>query len=164
MRGPFFTRSFLTHKKASAGFRHFFIGFEESDIELLQKKLPHLTQVKGYNPPYLKGITFSAEEIKNIAQKINTFKADIVWVGIGCPKQNILSHALFPQTKSRYFMNVGAALDFVLEKKDEAPAFVQGLGVEWLYRLFTDFHHTKKKALRSFMSLRHLRHISLRKT
>jgi N-acetylglucosaminyldiphosphoundecaprenol N-acetyl-beta-D-mannosaminyltransferase len=161
MRGPFFTKQFLHDKKASQKFRHFFIGFEKSDIKLLQKKLPHLTKIKGYNPPYVKGITFSQEEVKNIANKINSFKADIVWIGIGCPKQNILSEALFPFTKNTYFMNVGAALDFVLHKKSEAPKLIQAIGIEWIYRLTRDFKHTRKKALRSLLSVRYLPYIDL---
>ena len=42
-------------------------------------------------------------------------------------------------------MNVGAALDFLLEKKKQAPNAVKALGIEWLYRLITDFEHSKKK-------------------
>ncbi len=97
--------------------------------------------------------------------KLNKFgnktKADYVWVGIGCPKQNLLSSQLFKKTKAQYFVNIGAALDFLLGKKEEAPLIIRELGIEWLYRLVTDFKYSKKKVWRSLMGLKNIRSIKL---
>ena len=159
--GPMLTRSILSNPVLSQNKKHFFIGLEKEDVIILQKKFPHLKKVSSYNPPHIRGLTFSDKEIDKIAKLINQRKPDYVWVGIGCPKQNILSSALIPKTKSQYFLNVGAALDFLLEKKKQAPRVVRVIGVEWLYRLITDFKHSKKKVWRSLIGLRYIRRIKL---
>lgn len=161
MSGPILTRNILSNPKLSQNKKHFFIGPEKEDIIALQKKFPHLKKVSSYNPPYIKNINFSKEEITNIANYINKEKPDYVWVGIGCPKQNILSSTLIPKTKAQYFMNVGAALDFLLEKKKQAPQIIKQLGIEWFYRLITDFKHSRKKVWRSLVGLKYLGEVKL---
>ncbi len=156
VRGPTFTRDFLTDKNLSGSRKHFFIGPEKEDLRLLKKKLSHLKKIESYNPPYIKGIEFPKEEIGTIAEKINKFKPDLVWVGIASPKQNILSQELFKKTKAKYYVNIGAGLDFLLGKKKEAPLWVRELGIEWFYRLVTDFKYSKKKVWRSLIGVGYL--------
>ena len=156
VRGPEFARNFMIDNKMWADKRHFFIGFNEADMDILKKLYPHLKNIEYYNPPYIKNLSFSNSEVKKIADMINKYDSDIVWVGIGCPKQNILSDKLFDKTKTQYFFNVGAALDFLIGKKKEAPAFARAIGMEWLFRLITDFRYTKTKVMRSFVALFYL--------
>jgi len=153
--GAEFTRALLSSSLAKER-RHFFIGVNTGDAVLLKKRFHSLGDVFSYNPPFIKEYKFSAKEVRKIAKKINQFRPDYVWVAIGSPKQNFLSHDLFPLTKARYFLNVGAAIDFVLGKKKEAPSLIRKIGLEWLYRFFTDFNHSKKKVWRSLMALRYL--------
>ncbi|GEM_PF-1176975 len=156
VRGPTFTKDFLSNKKLSGNKKHFFIGLEKEDLISLKKNLFHLKRLECYNPPYIKEIEFPPREIDKIAKKINLFKPDFVWVGIASPKQNIISQALFKKTKVKYFVNIGAGLDFLLGKKKEAPFLVQKLGMEWLYRLITDFKYSKKKVWRSLVGVWYL--------
>jgi len=162
IRGPAFTKDFLSTPNLSKTKKHFFIGLEKPDLKKLQKKFSHLKKVSAYNPPYIKELKFPDKEIKRIISLINKTKPDYVWVGIGCPKQNILSAELSEKTNAQYFMNVGAALDFLLGKKEEAPLIIRKLGVEWLYRLITDFKHSKKKVWRSLMGLKYLKNVELK--
>jgi len=162
-RGPTFTRDFLSNKSLSGNKTHFFIGPEEKDIAKLKLKLPHLKKIRTYNPPYIKDTKFPSKEIKKIIILINKSKADYVWVGIGCPKQNILSKELSQKTNAQYFINIGAALDFLLDKKSEAPLIVRELGVEWLYRLITDFKYSRKKIWRSLIGLKCLNNTRINK-
>lgn len=161
--GPILTKNFLSNPRLSRNKKHFFIGLGKKDLENLQKKFSHLKEISSYNPPYIKSLNFSKEEIEKISKLINEKKADCVWVGIGCPKQNLLSSELFKKTKAQYFLNVGAALDFLLDKKEEAPRIIKQLGVEWLYRLITDFKHSRKKVWRSLVGLRYLNKITIGK-
>ena len=161
--GPVLTKNILFNKELSQNKKHFFLGPEKKDIEALQKKIPHLKKISSYNPPYIKNLNFPKEEIEKIAKLINKEKPDYVWVGIGCPKQNLLSSALIPETTAQYFFNVGAALDFVLGKKKQAPLIIRKLGIEWLYRLVTDFKYSKKKVWRSLMGMKYLKDIQKRK-
>jgi len=155
-RGPTFTRDFLSNKSLSENKKHFFVGLEKKDLILLKKKFPHLKYIDCYNPPYIKDVKFSEKEIKKIARLINKFEAEYVWMCIASPKQNILAQDLFPITKTKYFFNVGAALDFILGKKREAPKFIQILGLEWFFRLITDFKYSKIKVWRSFVAVFYL--------
>lgn len=161
--GPDFIKCFF-EKKLMNGKRHLFIGAEERDISRLMNKFNYLKRKNlfSYNPPYIKEVEFPEKEIEKISQMINAKKIDFVWIGIGCPKQNFLSFRLLGKTKARKYINIGAGLDFLLEKKKRAPKFFRTLGIEWLYRLITDFKHTRKKAGRSFIALKYLKNIDLK--
>jgi len=158
LSGPELIKRFFINKELSKKKKHFFIGFEEKELDEFVIRFPYLDRKKlfGYNPPYIKGLEFSKEEIKKMSNIINSKKIDFVWVGVGCPKQNILSKKLFKKTKAKSFFNIGAALDFVLERKSRAPKWIQEIGLEWLYRLVTDFNHTRKKAWKSFVANKYL--------
>lgn len=154
-RGPSFTKSFLISTIAKKK-KHFFIGLEEIDKKNLsdKTKIP-IKNIYSYNPSYIKEIEFSSEERKKIVSLLKKEKPSFVWVCVGSPKQEVLSNQLFDFYKSNYF-NIGAALDFMLGKKEEAPKIFQKLGLEWFYRLVTDFKYSKRKVWRSFLGLIYL--------
>lgn len=164
--GTEFMRSFFNNEEISKG-KHLFIGSKEKDIKILIKKFPHLKQkdLFYYNPPYIKEMEFPDREIEKISRIIKLKKIDYVWIGLGCPKQNFLSYYLVKKVKQKniIFFNIGAAMDFVLERKKKAPRIFLKIGIEWLYRLITDFNHSKKKVWRSFVSLLYLNKIKLTK-
>ena len=156
--GPNLTNNFFTNKNLSQGKKHFFIGPEKEDLKKLREKFKHLKEKElfAYNPPYIKEIDFPQKEIKKIIKEINSKKPDYVWICIGCPKQYILTYRIFNHTSAKAYFNVGAALDFLLEKKKWAPKAFQKTGLEWFYRLITDFKYSKKKVWRSFIALKYL--------
>ena len=160
IRGPTFTRYFLTSNLAKNK-KHFFIGnLNQEEFSIKVKIIKK--NIASYNPPYISDLKFSEEEIINIASKLKKFKPDYVWVCIGNPKQEILSASLYKLFPCVYF-NVGAALDFLLEKKKEAPKFWRNLGLEWFYRGITDFKYSKKKIWRSFLALGYLYLVGIKK-
>ncbi len=155
-KGPYFTKRFLKSKEARDK-KHFFIGLNEEEAEKISK----ITGISNknlntYNPPFIKGTEFSEEEREKIIKKLKKFGPDLVWVCIGCPKQTILANQLYESYKTNYF-NVGAATDFLLKKKKESPRIFTFLGIEWFYRLVTDFKYSKKKVWRSFLGLLYLK-------
>jgi len=152
LRGPTFTYEFL--KNEGSNKKHFFIGLEKSDLNNLCSRFSNLKikNLDSYQPPFIKGLEFAKEERNNILAKIKKFKPNYVWVCIGNPKQEILSSQLYEKHKA-FYLDVGAATDFILGKKKEAPKIVQTLGLEWFYRLITDFKHSKKKVWKSFIGL-----------
>ncbi|MBC8435070.1 WecB/TagA/CpsF family glycosyltransferase [archaeon] len=161
VRGTDFTKSFLDLKIVKNK-KHFFIGNVGLREFSKKTKIPE-KNLRTYNPPFIKNLIFSEEELKKISSLIKKFSPDFVWVGIGCPKQNILTEELFKRTSVKFFFNVGAALDFLLGKKSEAPKFWRTISLEWLYRLITDFKHSRKKVWRHFLGLRYLNSIELRR-
>jgi len=154
-RGPTFTKKFLSSVNVNDT-KHFFIGLDEQDKILLSKKTKLLeNKVFSYNPPYIKELEFSKLERKTMISKLKKIKPSFVWVCVGSPKQEILSNQLYKDYKATY-LNVGAALDFILERKKEAPKIFQRLCLEWFYRLITDFKYSKKKVWKSLLGLKFL--------
>lgn len=152
LRGPRFTYNFLKDNKLNNNKKHFFVGLEKQELEKISENSSlNRKRLYNYNPPFIRDIEFPKDEIDRIVKEINKVKPDFLWITIGCPKQNILSMNLYDKIETDYIFNVGAALDFFIGKKKQAPKIVQELGIEWLYRLMTDFKHTYKKVWRSLL-------------
>ena len=153
LRGTEFTEFVLKNKSLLRNKSHFFIGLKDKDLDFIAKKYPSLERKKlfTYNPPYIKDMRFRKDEINKISNLINKKKVSYIWIGLGSPKQNILAYDLFKKTNFDFMFNVGAALDFIAEKKKQAPKIIQEMRIEWFYRLITDFRHTKKKVWRSLI-------------
>lgn len=154
-RGPTFTKEFLLSKEAKSK-KHFFIGLKNKMLKDLSK-ITNISEKNlfSYNPPYINSLEFSEDEKNKITKLLKKTNPHYVWVCVGSPKQEILANQLFKKYPLNYF-NVGAALDFLLSKKKEAPKIFRKLGLEWAYRLITDFKYSKKKVWRSFVGLKHL--------
>jgi len=155
VRGPTFTRDFLENELKPKK-KYFFILPKQEDLEQLIKKYPKLKNSEACSPAYIKGDTFSKEEVKKIVEQLKNFKPTHVWVCVGNPKQEILSNQLYKKHKALYF-NVGAAIDFLLGKKKEAPKFWRAIGLEWFYRGVTDFKHSWKKILGSIIGMKYVK-------
>jgi N-acetylglucosaminyldiphosphoundecaprenol N-acetyl-beta-D-mannosaminyltransferase len=98
----------------------------------LRRRHPGLKIVGGYSPPYGPP---SAEEDEAIAQEINRSGADVVWVGIGVPKQEKWMARMRDRLDAPVLVGVGAAFDFHADLVPQAPDWMQGAGLEWAYRL-----------------------------
>ena len=79
----------------------------------------------------------TAEEDAAVVREINNSGARILFVGLGCPKQErwMASHK---GSVSAAMLGVGAAFDFLAGTKPQAPAWMQRAGLEWLFRLGTE--------------------------
>ncbi|HET6509469.1 MAG TPA: WecB/TagA/CpsF family glycosyltransferase [Baekduia sp.] len=98
----------------------------------LRRRFDGLQIVGGYSPPFR---TLSAEEIDAVVAEINHAKPDVVWVGIGVPKQEKWMAALRDRIDAPVLVGVGAAFDFHAGLVPQAPSWMQSAGLEWLYRL-----------------------------
>lgn len=76
--------------------------------------------------------------------KIKKSGASIVLVALGAPKQELWIASNMKQTKSNVFIGVGGTLDFVSGNIKRAPLFMRKLGLEWLFRLFTEPKRIKR--------------------
>ncbi len=121
------------------GFRHYFYGGAEGVAQIL---IAHLTerfpglQVAGYDCPPFRTLS-EAEEEAAIAQ-MNACQADIIWVGLGAPKQEHWMANHRSQLDAPVLIGVGAAFDFHAGIKKQAPGWLQRNGLEWLFRLLTE--------------------------
>jgi N-acetylglucosaminyldiphosphoundecaprenol N-acetyl-beta-D-mannosaminyltransferase len=98
----------------------------------LRRRHPGLHIVGGYSPPYRE---LTGDERRAIANEIDASGADVVWVGIGVPKQEKWMAAMRPLLQTPVLIGVGAAFDFHAGLVPQAPGWMQASGLEWAYRL-----------------------------
>jgi N-acetylglucosaminyldiphosphoundecaprenol N-acetyl-beta-D-mannosaminyltransferase len=98
----------------------------------LRTRFSGLQIVGGYAPPFR---PLSDEEVDAVVAEINHARPDVVWVGIGVPKQEKFMAALRDRLDAPVLIGVGAAFDFHAGLIPQAPAWMQAAGLEWLFRL-----------------------------
>ena len=98
----------------------------------LRQRYPGVKIVGGYSPPHR---PLTPEEEEAVADEINRSRADVVWVGIGVPKQEKWMAAMRPRLEAPLLIGVGAAFDFHAGLVPQAPTWLQEAGLEWAYRL-----------------------------
>ncbi len=117
---------------------HFFLGGAPGVAGTLRDRLtemiPHLRVAGTYSPPYHDLTDMEESEICGI---INASRANVVWVGLGAPKQELWIKRNNSRLKAQLILAVGAAFDFHSGHRKWAPRWVRGLGLEWLYRMLT---------------------------
>ena len=98
----------------------------------LRKKHPGIQIVGGYSPPFR---PLTEEEDETIAQQINEARPDVLWVGIGVPKQEKWMVHMRDRLEVPVMCAVGAAFDFHAGRVSQAPGWMQERGLEWTYRI-----------------------------
>ena len=98
----------------------------------MRRKYPGLQIVGGYAPPFRE---LTSEEEDAIIAEINASGADIVWVGIGAPKQEKWMARMRDRLEAPVLVGVGAAFDFHAGLVPQAPDVMQRFGLEWVFRL-----------------------------
>ncbi|MFA5059047.1 MAG: WecB/TagA/CpsF family glycosyltransferase [Candidatus Omnitrophota bacterium] len=115
---------------------HYFYGGSQETCDLLEKnlrqKFPKINIAGKYSPPFR---NLSFEEDKAIVEEINRCSPDILWVGLGSPKQDIWMSEHRLRLNVPVMVGVGAAFDFIAGTKSQAPIWMQNSGLEWIFRL-----------------------------
>ncbi|WP_153004219.1 WecB/TagA/CpsF family glycosyltransferase [Microbacterium testaceum] len=146
LRGPSMFRAVLDDS-ARAPLRHFFLGSSPDTLRSLrssvQVQYPSARVVGHYSPPFA---TADESFIKECAERVAAAGPDLVWLGLGTPKQDYVGTAI-AQRLQIPVLNVGAAFDFVANTVREAPPFIQHSGFEWLYRLLCEPRRLGKRYL-----------------
>ena len=97
----------------------------------LRRRFPGVEIVGGHSPPFR---ALSAEEERSVADQINAARPDVVWVGIGVPKQEKWMATMRERLEAPVMCGVGAAFDFHSGRVSMAPRWMQRRGLEWVYR------------------------------
>jgi N-acetylglucosaminyldiphosphoundecaprenol N-acetyl-beta-D-mannosaminyltransferase len=129
----------LVSRSAVTGHRHFFYGGVEGVAQDLATRLsarhPGL-EVAGAITPAMQPV--GAIESDALVETINKTAPDILWVGLGSPKQDVWAANHLSRLDVSVIIAVGAAFDFHTDRVRRAPAWMQRSGLEWAFRLSQD--------------------------
>lgn len=123
-----------THDKSE--FRHFLLGGKQSTLDKLNSsfatRFPGTTIAGSHSPPFGE---WPADEFDRVCEQIRSSGANLIWVGLGCPKQEhwIATHK--DRLPPGVYFGIGAAFAFHAGEVKQSPAAFQKLGLEWAYRL-----------------------------
>lgn len=101
--------------------------------EILEQKYPGIHAVGYYSPPF--GFQNDQEEMKKINNMLKESGADLLFVGMGSPKQDIFIYENMAQYCIPVSFSMGAALDFIAGNVKRAPRWMVHCGFEWLHRI-----------------------------
>ena len=120
----------------AGGYRHYFYGSTTETLQRLtsnlRQRFPGIIIAGAYSPPFRPA---SPHEDAAAIEQINASRADIVWVGLGMPRQELWAAEHQDLLEAPVLMPVGAAFDFHAGTVRQAPLWMQRSGTEWLFRL-----------------------------
>jgi N-acetylglucosaminyldiphosphoundecaprenol N-acetyl-beta-D-mannosaminyltransferase len=126
----------VCRRSAENGIRHFFYGGKPGiagDLaERLRRRFPGLSVVGTFTPPFR---PLEPSEQIALQRQMETALPDIVWVGLGTPKQERFMAANFRRLPCKIMVGVGAAFDIHTGHVKDAPSWIKGAGLQWAHRL-----------------------------
>ena len=135
--GPDFMKE-MFEKSRDGSVSHFFYGSTQETLDALKVNLerdyPGMDIRGFYSPPFRK---LSKKELEDDIAMINRAGADMVWIGLGAPKQELFMYEAKGRVNS-LMLGVGAGFAFHAGTKKRAPLWMQRLGLEWFFRLLSD--------------------------
>jgi N-acetylglucosaminyldiphosphoundecaprenol N-acetyl-beta-D-mannosaminyltransferase len=139
----------LTAAAAAAGASVFLLGGNpgtaDAAVAELAKLSPQLRVAGTLCPPF--GFEHDPAWLNRIEQLLSEQAPDIVYVGLGCPKQERLIFQLRRLLPSTWFVSCGVTFSFVAGEIPRAPAIMQRLGLEWLHRMVQEPRRLHKRYL-----------------
>lgn len=146
--GPTLMLETIRASEPHGDLKHFLLGGRESTLEKLQESLderfPEADFVGAYSPPFGE---WPEDEFERIAGKIRESGANLIWVGLGCPKQERWIARHKDQLPPGVYFGIGAAFAFHAGEVSQAPAAFQKCGLEWAYRLAAEPRRLFKRYL-----------------
>jgi len=116
----------------------------EALVERVHHRWPDLDVAYAWSPPFR---DLTREEDDRVVRQIQESGTRMLFVGIGCPRQEIWMHSHRGQIDA-VMLGVGAAFDFMAGVKKQAPGLMQRTGTEWLFRLATEPRRLWRRYLR----------------
>lgn len=130
----------LCELAAKKGYSVFFLGAAPGVAEIAAQKMvdqyPGLNVAGTYSPPI--GFDKDENEMKHINSMLKNSCADMLFVGLGVPKQDIFIYENMEKYQIPVSFSIGGTIDFIAGKQKRAPKWIRKIGFEWLYRLFKD--------------------------
>ncbi len=137
VRGPQLFLDVFARDRA-AGLRHFLLGSTPETLAALsaalESRFPGVAIVGAESPPFRE---LTPDELAEQDARITASGAQIVWIGLGTPKQDFEAKRL-GESLPVVAVAIGAAFDFTAGTTREAPKWLRTLGLEWLFRLASE--------------------------
>lgn len=147
VRGPSFFRATLAMSQSFPQVSHFFLGGTEASLQSMADVLGETypqANIAGFYAPRFGPVT--DELIAESLGRIVKSRANIVWIGLGTPKQDVLA-ARLARRIGVPCVGVGAAFDYLGGGLREAPSWMRNSGTEWLFRLLVEPRRLWKRYL-----------------
>jgi N-acetylglucosaminyldiphosphoundecaprenol N-acetyl-beta-D-mannosaminyltransferase len=120
-------------------YRSYFYGDTDATLSALQATLaanhPDHEVAGVYSPPFR---SLTPDEDREIIERINAAHPDILWVGLGLPKQEMWIYERRDQLRVPVAIGVGAAFRFTAGTVPRCPAWLGSMGFEWVYRFLKE--------------------------
>lgn len=133
VRGPGAFKTVLSDGRAT-GLRHYFLGSTENTLDKLISRskdlFPGIEIAGSWSPPFA---PLDEDFYSEATRRIEAAAPDIVWVGLGTPKQDFAASELAARS-GVLCAAVGAAFDFLAGTTSEAPKIFRTCGLEWFFR------------------------------
>ncbi len=125
---------------AEKGYKIFLLGAAEGiaakAADILKEQNPGLIIAGTYSPPF--GFEKDQAELDKINRILKESEADMLFVGMGAPKQSVFIYENMDKYQIPMSFCVGATIDFIAGEQTRAPRWMTDHGLEWLYRLFKE--------------------------
>jgi N-acetylglucosaminyldiphosphoundecaprenol N-acetyl-beta-D-mannosaminyltransferase len=145
--GPELMLTFCRQTTAK-GYRHFLyggdVGVADRLAAVLQQSCPGIQIAGTFSPPFG---PLAPEEDSSIVEMIHQAQPDVLWVGLGTPKQEKWMREHRDRLDVPVLVGVGAAFDILSTRKKQAPAWMREHGLEWLFRLIHEPRRLWKRYL-----------------
>ncbi len=129
--------------------KHYFFGSSQETlqkmIENIHKEYPNVIISGYYSPPYKQA--FSTEENEGFLKKMNESGADIYWISLGAPKQELWMYENYKKLNQGVMIGIGAGFNYLAGNIKHAPEWMKNLALEWLYRLMQEPRRLWKRYL-----------------
>lgn len=133
---------------ASTGYKHFLYGGHEGVPETvaarLQQQCPGIQVVGTFSPPFR---THSDLATAEYIGHINRSGADVLWVALGCPKQEQWMYDNLHRLEVPVIVGIGQAFDIYAKRVRQAPRWVMNMGMEWCFRLMQEPRRLSRRYL-----------------
>lgn len=117
-------------------FKHFLLGGKQSTLDKLTQsfssQFPDVSIAGTHSPPFGE---WPDDEFDRISEKIRQSGANLIWVGLGCPKQEYWIATNKDRLPPGVYFGIGAAFAFHAGEVRQAPPLIQKIGMEWAYRV-----------------------------
>lgn len=145
--GPELLLKLLDYGRAR-GLRHFFYGDTQAVLDSLvtrlQEESPEVQVAGTHSPPFR---TLTPEEEERDIEMLNASDAHVLWVALGCPKQEKWVHRHLDRLNIPVIVAVGQGVRIASGVKPEVPGFLGDKGFEWLFRLCLEPRRTWRRVL-----------------